>query len=280
MLRVIEIAFYITVNLISFLNCQLYSIDSVLTRIKEEPTYYTVRLGETVTIPCTIENRKSANVIWQLSKTKIPETLTVGIQNYRKDFRVRVISNTTLDREQSWNLEIRKVRFDDEGFYLCKVMAEPESLKRSIYLKVEVDLRLNIINNVINLDDNVILSCNTTNFIHEKSKHFGVHKITWFKENDLIGENKDKTNLTLSNYRIEHYHRPAIGSRLIITKFLNLNIGEYKCVFRNQSVSLYVGFKSAISRRIFEFGNSSSTKCNVNLFYLILTTTLGFLVFF
>ena len=41
---------------------------------------YTVKVGDTVVIPCIIENRKQATVIWQYSKSRIPETLT-GIKD-------------------------------------------------------------------------------------------------------------------------------------------------------------------------------------------------------
>ena len=111
----------------------------LLTSIKIQPMLYTVKLGETVNLPCEIENRRTSTVIWQFSKGRIPETLTIGTFYYRKDLRIRVITNTTYESDQSWNLEIRKVKLEDEGYYLCKVMSEPDSLKRTLFLKVEVE---------------------------------------------------------------------------------------------------------------------------------------------
>jgi hypothetical protein len=170
------------------------------TLIRPMDTQYTVKVGETLTIPCVIENRKHATVIWQYSKNKIPETLTIGYFYYRKDYRIRVIANTTHEPEQSWNLEIRKVKLEDEGYYLCKVMAEPESLKRVVYLRVEVDLRMHSINHhhqhnqPVSLDRNVVLICNTSYAIKEsKPSTGGAHnhthgsmRVTWFKDNEPI----------------------------------------------------------------------------------------------
>jgi len=94
-------------------------------------------------------NRRTSTVIWQYSKSRIPETLTIGYFYYRKDLRIRVVTNTTYESDQSWNLEIRKVKLEDEGYYLCKVMSEPDSQKRTIFLKVEVDLKLTPANPVV-----------------------------------------------------------------------------------------------------------------------------------
>lgn len=91
------------------------------TAIRDQNTFYRVKVNETIELPCVIENRRDANVIWQYSKSRIPETLSVGYFYYRKDYRIRVIVNGTNERVQAWNLEIRKVRLDDEGYYLCKV---------------------------------------------------------------------------------------------------------------------------------------------------------------
>jgi hypothetical protein len=98
------------------------------TAIRDQNTFYRVKVNETIELPCVIENRRGANVLWQYSKSRIPETLSIGYFYYRKDYRIRVIVNATDERVQAWNLEIRKVRLDDEGYYLCKV--------RNIYLTV------------------------------------------------------------------------------------------------------------------------------------------------
>lgn len=239
---------------------QDFRIELSETAIKPAPNYYTVKIGDTVTIPCQIENLKKANVIWQYSKSRIPETLTVGMFNYRKDLRIRVMVNASEEREQSWDLEIRRVRLDDEGYYLCKVMAEPESLKRAVYLKVEADLQLNVVNRVVNSNENVILTCNGT-FLADENESIlqkNTPVLKWFKDNERLVDGMGKVNLTMSNFKIEHYHQPFVVSRLIISKFSEQNVGVYKCMFRNQTVSKHVDTKNAISRRIFEFGSVAS----------------------
>jgi hypothetical protein len=216
------------------------------TLIRNQETHYTVKVGETLTVPCVIENRKHATVIWQYSKNKIPETLTIGYFYYRKDYRIRVIANTSSEQEQSWNLEIRKVKLEDEGYYLCKVMAEPESLKRVVYLKVEVDLRMHSVNHhhqqnhPVSLDHNVVLVCNTSYALKESkssaaaagSNHTPHHhhnsqmRIMWFKDNEPIlindqqqqqqqqlhtespppNDSKQQTSAAIASGELKHVH--------------------------------------------------------------------------
>lgn len=129
---------------------QFCQCETLETSIKSQPTVYLVKLGDTVKLPCEIVNRRQATVIWQFSsKNRIPETLTIGNFYYRKDFRIRVLKNTSVEREQSWDLEIRKINLSDEGYYYCKVMAEPESLKREILLKVQVDMAIEPLNPIV-----------------------------------------------------------------------------------------------------------------------------------
>lgn len=238
--------------------CQIsYVTDSALTSIKQQATRYTVKYGETVLIPCVIENRKQANVIWQYSKSKIPETLTVGYFYYRKDYRIRVIANTTIEKEESWNLEIRKVRFEDEGYYLCKVMAEPQSLKRVVYLKVEVDLKIEPINPVVSLQDSLVLMCNTSYSFAESHKHKGNHhhsshlKLIWYRDDEILQDhnldhNLSNNNTTNINYKIEHFTKPILWSRIHLNKLKTTNLGVYKCLFRNQSIITVVNLETGI----------------------------------
>jgi hypothetical protein len=64
-------------------NCQLNELEDLSTSfehqqqlqtaIKQQNNFYTAKTGDTLVIPCEIENRKQATVIWQYSKSKIPE---------------------------------------------------------------------------------------------------------------------------------------------------------------------------------------------------------------
>lgn len=241
--------------ILSYCKCDLVinGNDSGATLIKSQKTHYIVKVGETLVIPCEIENRKQATVIWQYSKSRIPETLTVGYFYYRKDFRIRVIANTTIEKEQSWNLEIRKVRLEDEGYYLCKVMAEPESLKRVIYLKVEVNLNVYPMNPIVNMEQQFNIICNTSyspseygvstksskSIGHQQASH---PKIVWIKDGDnlqhLLDQNHLNTNNSQSvNYRIEYHTKPYLWSMIHIKSVGPANIGTYTCKFRHQNMS-------------------------------------------
>ncbi len=219
------------------------------TSIKQQHTYYSVKLGDTLVIPCEITNRKQATVIWQYSKSRIPETLTVGYFYYRKDFRIRLITNSTSDSEETWNLEIRKVKLEDEGYYLCKVMATPNSLKRVVYLKVDVDLRMQVLNPIFNTGDRVVLNCNTSLAISKKARsktssatnaQHHHPKLVWYKDGQHLLTNNELNQLndtTKIDYKIESSSSPYLWSKLVFYSFDSTNVGTYTCKFRNQNVS-------------------------------------------
>ena len=223
--------------------CNNLNESSEPTYIKPQRTEYTVKVGETLIMPCEIKNLKSsATVIWQYSIKKIPETLTVGFFYYRKDYRIRVITNITDDTEQSWNLEIRKAKLEDEGYYYCKVMAQPESLKRTIYLKVEVNMSIHPINPMVSLKENVALSCITSFIPNESSKSARYNsnlRLAWYKDGELIEYHNhlNHNNTTIQNYRIDHHHKPSLSSKLRIHSLEPTDIGVYTCRFRNQTIS-------------------------------------------
>jgi hypothetical protein len=219
------------------------------TIIKEQPTIYTVKVGENVLMPCEIENPKHYNVIWQYSISKIPETLTIGNFYYRKDLRIRVIVNQTSEESQSWNLEIRKVRYEDEGNYLCKVMAESGTLLRTIYLRVEVEMSIEPMNPEVSHNAALTLFCNTS-FTKNDSNKLAAFKrnlnrirVFWYKDGvRLNNEHHDHngTNTSLS-YRIHYLTSPSVGSRLKIFSLNSTNyFGKYTCKFRYQNVSTVV----------------------------------------
>lgn len=266
--------------------------ESSNTLIRSQRTHYTVRVGDTLVIPCEIENRRQATVIWQYSKSRIPETLTVGYFYYRKDFRIRVIANTTQDKEQSWNLEIRKVRLEDEGYYLCKVMAE-ESLKRVVYLRVEIDLKLYPMNPIVNMDQQFNLICNTSyipieiqskptstkSLAHQQHSH---PRIVWYKDGEYIPHPPtsaavDHTTLpsnqtTNTNFRIEYHSKPFVWSIIHFKSISSANIGTYTCKFRHQNFSTTLKYPNALNRMLLEMGfNESTSSIKQNKWSLIIS---------
>lgn len=185
---------------------------TTMTRIVEQSTYYRGFVGENIVLPCEIENKRNATVVWQYSRKRIPETLLIGMINFKKDYRIRIITNASLgnddnrrqvdaanekregeqeeedeSRREAWNLEIRRLRFDDEGFYHCRVMAK-EPLKRVIYLKVEVNLTMTLQNSrpSLSFDSNLSITCNTSlTLAHLINRHQPKQSLKNLKNNNF-----------------------------------------------------------------------------------------------
>ena len=193
------------------------------------------------------------------------KTLAIGYFYFRKDFRIRVIANSTSEKEQSWNLEIRRVKLEDEGYYLCKVMTETESLKRVVYLRVEVDMSITPLNPIVKLKDALIIICNTSFAVNEttkvaKSNHnMNNFRIVWFKDGISLTSYEHQiytnryNNTTSLNYKIDYYSKPKLSSKLRIISFNQANIGLYTCKFRLQNVSTHV----------------TSRNCNISIFLFL-----------
>ena len=197
----------------------------------------------------------------------LKKTLAIGYFYFRKDFRIRVIANSTNEKEQSWNLEIRRVKLEDEGYYLCKVMTETESLKRVVYLRVEVDMTISPLNPTVKIKDGLTIVCNTSFTVNEttkvaKSNHnMNNFRISWYKDGISLSSHEHQiyanryNNTTSLNYKIDYYSKPKLSSKLRINSFNLANIGVYTCKFRLQNVSTHV----------------TSKNCNLFIyFYLIL----------
>lgn len=130
--------------------------------------------GETIQIPCRIKELNNGTVIWQFSKKKIPEYLTVGLFNYRRDRRVRVVS-TTLDTDnstESWDLVIEKLQLSDQGFYFCRVVCGSYTVKRMVKLHVDFKLDLGIATTATRPEDggDITLLCNSTLSVAEVTR--------------------------------------------------------------------------------------------------------------
>ena len=89
---------------------------------------------------------------------------------------------------------------EDEGYYLCKVMAEPQSLKHVVYVKVNVDLRV-VPHNPLNvkLDETIVITCNTS---YEMVSHSSSSSTSSLSQNQnqnkfLNTNNKSKLTKTL-----------------------------------------------------------------------------------
>ena len=137
-------------------------------------------------------------------------------------------------------------------------MTESESLKRVVYLKVEIEMNIIPVNPIVDYKDSLSIFCNTSFVLNEsnnnnnnkvaKSSHNNNnnnHKLVWYKDGISLSLNDNRHNNTTSlNYRIDHYTKPKLSSKLRITSFNPANIGVYTCKFKHQNVSTVVTSKN------------------------------------
>ncbi|CAF0705353.1 unnamed protein product [Brachionus calyciflorus] len=96
--------------------------------------------GETVTLPCEVINLGNHHVNWLRIQNNIPQTLTVGYQQFSRNMRFRVArthDSNEANRIESWNFEIRKVTLEDQGTYQCYIKLGPKhKIKANVNLIV------------------------------------------------------------------------------------------------------------------------------------------------
>jgi len=112
-------------------------VPSILTKNLNITTY----VGETVILPCKIINLANHHVNWLRIKNGVPITLTVGYQQFSRNLRYRVVSRIsepyTTEKTESWNFEIRRVNFEDQGMFECYIKLNPkQKIKTNIFLEV------------------------------------------------------------------------------------------------------------------------------------------------
>ena len=213
-----------------------------ITHIRPDNKYYSAYFGETIILPCHVENLKQSTVIWQYIKNPLPVTLTVGLVQYKTDYRVRLVTNLTSEDAQKWDLEIRKLKLEDEGNYLCRITNNGVTLKRVIYLKVLVRMAIDPINPQVYFKESLTLNCNTSymqNADNERRSIFtsNIGTFEWFKNNESNSLNYHHDMSNHSNYMVENFYSPTFSSQLIILHIKSSNIATYTCRFRSQNVS-------------------------------------------
>lgn len=92
------------------------------------PTNTKIRasIGETVLLPCHVENLNDRVVLWRNSGNQV---ISLRKKNYNGDRRFKVIHNT----RPEWSLRIQKIEESDFGYYICVVNANPV-LTRTVHL--------------------------------------------------------------------------------------------------------------------------------------------------
>jgi hypothetical protein len=94
-------------------------------------------------LPCEVEHLGHHHVNWLKIQGDIPQTLTVGYQQFSRNMRYRVARLHNNDKNknnriESWNFEIRKVSYDDQGLYQCYIkLNSKQKIKANVYLIVK-----------------------------------------------------------------------------------------------------------------------------------------------
>lgn len=161
-------------------------------------------------------------------------------------------------------------------------MAEPESLKRAVYLKVEVDLTLRAERGQLTFGDDVSLVCNTSYQVpttaptetdgrrsrrsaaaikSSRTSHSHPTRMVWYKDGLRLHNghalNAGNSNLALVgglnnlslaaqllDFKIEYHTRPVLWSRLVLRSFKPTDLGIYTCQFRHQNVSTVIALSN------------------------------------
>ncbi|RMZ99618.1 kin of IRRE 2 [Brachionus plicatilis] len=216
--------------LISRLQCyedlSLFS-DFETPRMITENVNITAYMGETINLPCQVANLGNRHVNWLRIKNGIPLTLTVGYHQFSRNMRYRVIRVSDPANVESWNFEIRKVSFEDQGIYQCYIkLNSKEKIKANVNLIVKHIKEKNLANMMSNnvarserlsadalekidvLPNSWIkLRCNATGLVSLKSdknsrSSFGLQ---WFKDDFPIEQDLRRLKKWVSSYDNSDY---------------------------------------------------------------------------
>lgn len=253
MLRITSILLTITFYL-SISSVQSFDIDTDnLSNSLSEPNIITGNLnvttyvGDTVMLPCEVENLGHHHVNWLKINGDIPLTLTVGYQQFSRNMRYRVarLHGNDPDRKnriESWNFEIRKVNYEDQGLYQCYIKLNPkQKLKASVYLTVKSETEKDLDENKADalsylssnhkldnprmekLSSNLVekvdmspnswikLRCNATGSLllskngALNNKHHSNYDLHWYKDGKLIEQDSRRLKKWVSSYDNSNY---------------------------------------------------------------------------
>ncbi len=224
-------------------------------------------------------------VIWQYGKREQDQNqlvLTIGRTQIENNYRLRVISNSTDDEKASFdtfnyipnevdkpvsvrnsddqplapsdrvtsnNLEIRKLRLSDSGWYECQLPTKPTQ-KNYVYLEVLGFPKIESNTKHPKTGDHIELMCQVKNLPSR-------YEINWIfndKKLDVATINKQFTknrrNLDkrrhLASYAIinERHNNNVTISKLRIKNLDDFHKGVYKCKYDKVEAKFHLDFKS------------------------------------
>lgn len=160
-------------------------------------------------------------------------------------FRIKVIELGKSENNEiieNWQLEIRKLAYDDESIYQCQLpLIQPQN--KHVLLKVKHDLTLTIDREgIIQEGESIRLKCGVTLDKRKNSLNNTDNQIKWFKNNHRIHSH---IYTTLS-------HAYYLSSELTISHSRLLHDGNYSCEFdgTRESIDIKVSNKSNFINRV------------------------------
>ncbi|EFA08611.1 MAM domain-containing glycosylphosphatidylinositol anchor protein 2 isoform X1 [Tribolium castaneum] len=80
----------------------------ILPRFASQPNTFSAVIGDTIVLPCEVQNLGSFVIVWKRGIT----LLTAGQQKITADPRISLVG---------YNLEVRDIRYSDQGDYTCQI---------------------------------------------------------------------------------------------------------------------------------------------------------------
>ncbi|XP_055898433.1 opioid-binding protein/cell adhesion molecule homolog isoform X1 [Biomphalaria glabrata] len=189
------------------------AVTSVRPRMDNDVHNVTVIEGHEAILPCVVNNlgRHQVKVIWQ---DKWKTVLTLNDRRIIDDERFKVDN----PRDGHWNLHFDKVKYGDQGLFICQINTDPP-LIQTVILSVIVPPRIlsepNENTLIFREGEKVTLTCNAT----------GMPKptVTWYRKSSVKGEPTDSESCTPF---------PRIGTAGEILNIYNITRhcgGVYEC---------------------------------------------------
>lgn len=249
---------------------QIVAIDINEPRIITKQIYISSYEHQTVVLPCEVENLPQyMSVIWQHGKRNENNqtVLTVGATQVENNYRMRLMTNISANNQGLfakyvvYNLEIRKVNFEDSGWYECQLPTKPTKINY-VHLQVLSMPRIEVSSKAAGIGESFELICKVKNMPRnyqlawylngnkilmgetEKTKRYKNrrgHLANWFDHEFLYFRDTSDFPSTLK-IKEEKFENFTI-SRLKIDKINEFHHGVFKCKYDKIEAKYFLDLK-------------------------------------
>jgi len=164
---------------------------------RNEARIYKEEVGTTALLLCKVNNLGDSIIVWK-QKDRI---ISAGMGMIRKDKRLSLIGHV-----DGINLEIKDLRRDDAGNYICEVENSGEPILQTNKLEVLVPPKISSSHTgntlTVRRDSSLTLSCNASGF--------PLPKITWQRQHQMLPNGEKEVSGT--SLRFGAVHRSASGT--------------------------------------------------------------------